>query len=443
MSAVPNIPLQGGDPLHAPMPAPDAPQPMRFADNGGAFVNLLMRGAFLELVTFGFYRFWLATDIRRRLWGATSIGGDAFEYTGRARELFVGFLIALAIIGPLAVVNFLLGIYAEKLQAFASLPLGLFYFAFSQFAIFRARRYRLTRTIWRGVRFWMSGSGWLYAWKSFWWAMLVVITAGIAYPWRAAALERYKLGNSYYGDLQGGFVGTGGGLFRRVWWIWLLAMLPIALLFGFLIVSLASAGGFFHAALPASDTLMAARAADTGFNDFMIGFSSIAVFLLLAVWLLAYPLFRASEWQWWANGLRFGALSASSNIRRRSVLWLYIKTMLMSGLVVTGVGIALAFVAGVLAVVFHLQSGAFLHFGRGGLQFSSYLGLAGIVFGYLTLALAALVVQRFYLQHEMWRLISGSLTINGLEAAANVAARGEAANAIGEGLADGLDVAGF
>jgi uncharacterized membrane protein YjgN (DUF898 family) len=442
MSAVPNIPLSGGDPLYAPTPAPDAPQPVRFADNGGAFLNLLMRGAFLELVTFGFYRFWLATDIRKRLWGATSLGGDAFEYTGRARELFIGFLIALAIIGPLAVVNFLLGIYAEKFRAFASLPLALFYFAFSQFALYRARRYRLTRTIWRGVRFWMSGSGWRYAWKSFWWAMLVVASAGIAYPWRAAALERYKLGNSYYGDLQGSFAGTGGGLFKRVWWIWLLAMGPLVLSVGAFIALLTSGNGF-RAALAASGALNGAQAPDDGFYVFAAGLSSLAGLALFAIWFLAYPLFRASEWQWWASGVRFGGLSVSSSVRRRSVLWLYVKTMLMSGLVLTGIGIALVFVGSILVFIFNLNSGAFLRFGRGGLQFSSYLGLAGIVFGYLTLVLAALVVQRFYLQHEMWRLISGSLTITGLKAAANVAARGEAANAIGEGLADGLDVAGF
>ena len=443
MSAVPNIPLPGGDPLHITPPAPDAPQPVRFADKGGAFLNLLMRGAFLELVTFGFYRFWLATDIRRKLWGATSVGGDAFEYTGQARELFVGFLIALAIIGPLAVANFLLGIYAEKLQAFASLPLGLFYFAFSQFALYRARRYRLTRTVWRGVRFWMSGSGWLYASKSFWWAMLVVVTAGIAYPWRAAALERYKLGNSYYGDLQGHFAGTGGGLFKRVWWIWLLAVGPLVVLAGAFTALLDSSGNGFRAALAASGALNGARAPDDSFNVFATGLSSLAGLALIVVWFLAYPLFRASEWQWWASGMRFGGLSVSSNIRRRSVLWLYIKTMLMSGLVLTGIGMALAFVGSILVFILHLNSGAFLRFGGGGLQFSSYLGLAGIVFAYLTLVLAALVVQRFYLQHEMWRLISASLTIMGLSAAANVAARGEAANAIGEGLADGLDVAGF
>jgi hypothetical protein len=37
----------------------------------------------------------------------------------------------------------------------------------------------------------------------------------------------------------------------------------------------------------------------------------------------------------------------------------------------------------------------------------------------------------------------GSVNVSGLEAAANVAARGEMANALGEGFADGLDVGGF
>ena len=41
----------------------------------------------------------------------------------------------------------------------------LFYYVFMQFAIYRARRYRLTRTVWRGVRFSMTGSGLNYAWR--------------------------------------------------------------------------------------------------------------------------------------------------------------------------------------------------------------------------------------------------------------------------------------
>ena len=123
----------------------------------------MTRGAGLELVTVGFYRFWLATDIRRHLWSNTAIDGDAPEYTGRGKELLIGFLFALAILVPIYLAYFLVGLEAERFKAFASFPLFLFFYLFGQFAIYRARRYRLTRTVWRGVRFWMDGSGWAYA----------------------------------------------------------------------------------------------------------------------------------------------------------------------------------------------------------------------------------------------------------------------------------------
>src|SRR5947199_8886299 len=129
------------------VPQHPPPLPVSFSGDRGEFRRLVTRGAGLELVTFGFYRFWLTTDIRRHLWSHTEIDGDAFEYTGRGRELLIGFLIAMAILGPFFVVYFLLGLEFEAFKAFASLPLYLLLFAFGQFAAYRARRYRLTRTV--------------------------------------------------------------------------------------------------------------------------------------------------------------------------------------------------------------------------------------------------------------------------------------------------------
>src|SRR6202795_4570074 len=145
------------------VPPHPPPMPVSYSGDRGEFFHLVTRGACLELVTVGFYRFWLATDIRRHLWSNTHIDGDAAEYTGRARELLIGFLIALAIIVPVYLAYFLAGLEAERVKAFGSFPLLAFLYVFGQFAIYRARRYRLTRTVWRGVRFWMSGSGWAYA----------------------------------------------------------------------------------------------------------------------------------------------------------------------------------------------------------------------------------------------------------------------------------------
>jgi hypothetical protein len=52
-------------------------------------------------------------------------------------------------------------------------------------------------------------------------------------------------------------------------------------------------------------------------------------------------------------------------------------------------------------------------------------------------------LARLYLMRDMWQRAVSSITVHGIEAAANVAAKGDLANALGEGFADGLDVGGF
>src|SRR4030081_3719519 len=262
-------------PSPPPLPAPPL-VPVSFSGDRGEFFGLLRRGAGLELVTVGFYRFWLAPDIRRHLWSNSHIDGDAAEYTGRGRELLIGFLIALAILVPVYLAYFIAGLEAERFKAFASFPLLAFFYLFGQFAIYRARRYRLTRTVWRGVRFWMSGSGWAYAGQAALWALLMILTLGLILAWREGALESYKMRHSYYGDLQGSFEGHGWAFFKRGWWLWLLA--PIALYV-----------------------------------------SPLAPFV--------YAAFKAVEWRWWLSGIRFGGVRLESTMRRGALIGLYWKVI--------------------------------------------------------------------------------------------------------------------
>ena len=194
---------------------------VQFTGENGTFAGMVTRGGLLELVTFGFYRFWLTTAIRRHLWANTRLDGDAPEYLGRPRELLIGFLFAMAIMVPLYVGYFVLQLEASRISQFANIPLFLFILGFLQFAEYRARRYRLTRTVWRGVGFSMTGSGVNYALRAFAWQILVILTLGLAYPWRAAALERYKMANTSYGDLQGSFQATGWTFFKRGIAVWI------------------------------------------------------------------------------------------------------------------------------------------------------------------------------------------------------------------------------
>lgn len=385
-----------------------------FSGNRGEFRRLVTRGTGLELITFGFYRFWLATDIRRHLWSHTSVGGDAPEYVGRSRELLIGFLFALAILGPIYLAYFLIGVEAERYKAFAGIPLLLFFYLFGQFAIYRARRYRLTRTVWRGVRFWMDGSGWAYAMRAAGWALLVVLTLGVALPWREAALERYKMRHCHYGDLQASFDGRGSEYFKRGWKLWLIAIFPFAITL----------------AMP----VMRAVAGVPPGAKAVIG-------LLWVVWVIALPFvygaFKAIEWRWWISGVRFGEGSFKSDLPMMALQgpywkvtgWFLLIFLLFTAYLIACVG----FIAGGFSNVAHLA--ARMH--------GSITMMAASVVGYLGFILALNIAIRVYLLRDVWARVVDSTTVLGLEAADNVIAKGELANALGEGLAGSLDIVGF
>ena len=379
MSSVPHFP--------PPPPLPASSVKVEFSGSRSDFFRLVRNGAALEVITVGFYRFWLATDIRRHLWSNSVIDGDAAEYTGRARELLIGFLFAMAILVPIYLGYFLVTVEAERLQGFASVPLFVLFYGFAQFAIYRARRYRLTRTVWRGVRFWMDGSGWAYAWRAMLWGLLAIVTLGLALPWREAALERYKMSHSWYGDLQGSFEGSPWEFFKSAWHLWLAA--PFAM-------------------------------------------------VLFPLFPFVYARFKAAEWRWWLEGVRFGDVRLESDLPDNALQGVYWKVIGWYFLV----AVALTVFQGVAGAIIG-WSGA-LHQPGGTATFSKDVTfLVLTVISYLAAILSLNVVVRLYLLRDVWVKVLESVRVLDIETAADVAAKGDLASALGEGFADGLDVAGF
>jgi len=285
-------------------------------------------------------------------------------------------------------------------------------FAFGQFAAYRARRYRLTRTVWRGVRFWMTGSGWSYAWRSLLWGLLLVATLGFAYPWRTAALERYKLRHTLYGKLSGRFEASGRQLFKRVWWVWLLGLLPWLLLAGGVVTSNATKG---HAAA---------------------GFVMLLGALLLVTLPFLHAVRRAREWSWWGSAIRFGDLAVACHLRSGSLIGIYCKLIGMVLLVLIVYG---AIAAGLIFAMLHGHaSGA----GMAALILAQQLpvwGFAAFAATYLTLLIAIGVLARIYTLQRVWRRVVAACAVINIGAATNVGAAGDVIGAVGEGLADGLD----
>ena len=422
---------------------------MRFLGARRDYWRLLIRGAGLLLVTLGIYRFWLATDIRRFLWSNTEIAGETLEYTGTPIELLIGFLVAIAILVPIYASFFAaalgLGPIGQMSGAIAFVALGVL----GQYAIYRARRYRLTRTIFRGLRFHQGGSAWAYALRASLWWIATALTLGLAYPFQLASLERYKMRNTYYGDLQGRFDGTGLRLLLRGLPIWLLVVVPLVL---------AAAGFAWKADWKALGDTISATNTFAATNTFGVDESFgaggamgrvkvdnaqlpvVAIFATLMGVLstllafVLYPAFQAVVLRWWCDGLRFGEIVATSSLRMGSVYGAYLRFLGYSLLFSMAVGI----VSGIMLAI----TGALV----GGLHAAlvAQVAVSGLMLvSYVVVALGYSVIYRATVLLSLWQLGAESLRLSGLSALDHVNASGTPSSALGEGLADALNVGGI
>lgn len=148
-----------------------------------SFLGLSLKNGLLNIVTLTLWRFWGKTEVRRRVWQGVRLNGDAFEYTGRGIELFVGFLLALLVLGlPFLLVVFGAQFMGPLAAALLILPLYFSMFWLWGFGVFTAFRYMASRTTWRGVRFRLGGSATAYGFKYIGALFLSGITLGWYWP---------------------------------------------------------------------------------------------------------------------------------------------------------------------------------------------------------------------------------------------------------------------
>ena len=162
----------------------------------GRFLGLSLKNGLLNLVTLTLYRFWGKTEVRQRVWRGLRLNGEAFEYTGRGGELFIGFLLALLVLGaPFLAVVFAVQFLGEWFLFLAYLPLYLFFFWLWGFGVFAAFRYMASRTTWLGVRFQLRGSAADYGLHY----LGAVFMSGITLGWYWPLAERNLAGRIWSG----------------------------------------------------------------------------------------------------------------------------------------------------------------------------------------------------------------------------------------------------
>jgi uncharacterized membrane protein YjgN (DUF898 family) len=189
-----------------------------------SFINFLLR-----IVTLGIYGFWARTEVRKRIWSAVRIEGEPLHYTGTGKELFLGFLIVFfMLLVPFTVVTAVVVMaFGPESAAMSIYTLSLYVMTFLLIgvAIYRAQRYRLSRTRWRAIRGALVGSPNSYAWTYFWTGIVAVLSFGWALPWRSTKLQGIMTRDTRFGSEPFRFDATSGPLYARYAVLWVVAIM--------------------------------------------------------------------------------------------------------------------------------------------------------------------------------------------------------------------------
>jgi uncharacterized membrane protein YjgN (DUF898 family) len=208
-------------------------QRLQFTGQWPAWLGLVLVNWLLTFLTLGIFRFWARTRERRQLWAATQFGDEPLEYTGVGRELLVGAILAfLVLIVPLVLAS--LASAVAKGIGLDALALGINLAVYAvvlwlvQFAVWRAMRYRLSRTRWSGIRGAMTGSAAAYALLAIKMLALQIVTLGFAAPYAAARLFNARWSDARLGSMPVVAAAPWRPLMRVFLGSWALGLLVLA-----------------------------------------------------------------------------------------------------------------------------------------------------------------------------------------------------------------------
>ncbi|NNE22385.1 MAG: DUF898 domain-containing protein [Rhizobiales bacterium] len=229
------------------------PISVEYTESDG-LLGLCLKNFLLTLVTLTIYRFWAKTNVRRHIWSNIKINGQSLEYTGTGMELFLGALIIFAIIGlPFIIISVAAQFLFDNPEVVIVVIQFTFLFGFMLLygmAVYRARRYRLSRTLWRGIRGTLTGSSFSFSMLYFGSMLLKSMTLGWSTPAMNLNIQQRMFGDMNFGDKSFKFKGPAGPLYARYAICWILtpviiiaALVLIGLLFG---GSMAAFEGYFE-----------------------------------------------------------------------------------------------------------------------------------------------------------------------------------------------------
>lgn len=205
---------------------------LAFRGRAGSLLGIHIVNVFLTLLTLGVYSFWAKARVRRYLFAQTELHGDRFAFHGRGLEMLVGFVKAIIVFGlPLAALQYLphLADAGRAVAVMASIAAYALVSLIIPVARTGARRYRLSRTSWRSIRFSFRGRTVEFVRIYVVGALLTVLTLGLYYPVFATRNQAFLVRHSHFGTARFNFDGRGTELLADFLYALLLSLPTLGL----------------------------------------------------------------------------------------------------------------------------------------------------------------------------------------------------------------------
>jgi uncharacterized membrane protein YjgN (DUF898 family) len=205
--------------LVSPLVTPDAEPSLpvhqaAFRGDPAVLMGLHLDNLFRTLISGGFYYFWGKARLQSYLYSQIEFAGSRLSFLGTGKEFFNGWIRVIGFFLAFIAVQFIIGLAdSTDLQLWS---LAFFYVIFtlvSPLAIVGLRRFRFSRTVWRGIRLNFRGTTVGFMKVFYPGAILTLLTMGVYYPHFAVKTRKYLVENSYIGHEPLAYDGDAKDLF--------------------------------------------------------------------------------------------------------------------------------------------------------------------------------------------------------------------------------------
>lgn len=205
-------------------PTNSVPQVVIFTGSGAEYFGIWIVNLLLTIVTIGIYSSWAKVRRLQYFYRHTELAGSSFDFHGDPIKIFIGRVIALAM---LIAYNF-----SVRLHSLLTLVVVVAIAIVMPWLLRNSFRFRLYNTSWRGVRFHFRGSV-ASAYRVFLLnGLLTLITLYVLAPFMHHRLKTYQHNNSWFGRTQCSFHAR-AGQFYQIYLVLLAGLVIFGIVVGF------------------------------------------------------------------------------------------------------------------------------------------------------------------------------------------------------------------